>query len=85
MPSIAPAFAPRRLRESFAAFYLGVSPSTFRRKVEKGEYPPGKREDGMVFWLRDELDRLIEKQFGLQISAASEQPIDELALKLGAI
>jgi predicted DNA-binding transcriptional regulator AlpA len=74
MASAAPAFVPRRLREALAAFYVGVSEATFRRKVQEGSYPPGQREGGMVFWLKDDLDRMIDRQFGIQSESNEEDP-----------
>lgn len=46
-----------------AAYYVSVSESTFANRVRDGLYPKGRREGGMTFWLRDELDDLLDQQF----------------------
>jgi predicted DNA-binding transcriptional regulator AlpA len=69
------------MREPTAAYYLGVSESTFRTKVDAGVYPPPRREGGMVFWLRDDLDALIERQFGVS-HASTPDAVDELEAAL---
>lgn len=57
--------APRRMRATDAANYMGVSKSTFYSRVKSGIYPPGHEELGIVIWLRDDLDRFIDRQFGV--------------------
>lgn len=75
-------FAPRRMRETAAAYYTGVSESTFRSKVDAGVYPPPRREGGMIFWLRDDLDAMIERQFGVNHGSKPDAEVDELEAAL---
>ena len=39
-----------------AARYCGHSPGHFDKLVKSGVYPPGRDADGVVLWLRWELD-----------------------------
>lgn len=66
------AFPPRRMRVDAAAFYMSVSVSTFLERVSKGIYPPGLLEGGLRLWLRDDLDRTIERQFGKACDAGHQ-------------
>ncbi len=59
------AYPPRRMRSDTAARYMDVSESTFLSRVDAGIYPPGKKEVGVTLWLRDDLDRHIDRQFGI--------------------
>ena len=79
-----PTFIPRRLREKLAAWYVGVSTATYRRKVELGTYPPGRREGGMVFWLKDDLDHMIDRQFGVTENKADNDDEDPFLARLNA-
>lgn len=56
---------PRRMRAAGAARYMGVSESTFLNRVKEGVYPSGRKEFGIVLWLRDDLDDYIDRQFGV--------------------
>ena len=80
-------FSPRRLRKKAAALYMGVSETTFQTRVEEGIYPPGKAEVGAKFWLREDLDRYIDRQFGITsldgAAAASEDPFVARFRKVG--
>lgn len=79
--------SPRRLRKKAAAHYMGVSDSTFRKRVEEGIYPPGRTEVGAKFWLREDLDKYIDRQFGITsldgAAAASEDPFVARFRKVG--
>jgi len=44
------------LRRIEAARYCGHSPGHFDKLVRSGVYPPGRDADGVVLWLRWELD-----------------------------
>ena len=70
-------FPPRRMREKAAAYYVGVSHTQFRTKVDSGAYPSSRREGGMVFWLKDDLDKMIDRQFGVRNAANSNIPVEE--------
>lgn len=66
-------FPPRRMRIDAAAYYVGVSESTFRSRVEAGTYPPGIKEEGAVFYLRDDLDKMVDRQFGIHSDASQKE------------
>lgn len=53
------AYPPAGLREPYAARYVGCGPTKFRELVERGVLPRPRRIDGMVLWLRDELDQAL--------------------------
>ena len=57
-------FVPRRMRIKDAARYLGISPSKLRSDVASGKLPAGIKSGACVYWLRDDLDDVINKQFG---------------------
>jgi hypothetical protein len=59
------AFTPRRMRAVTAAAYMDVSEQTFLDRVKAGAYPAGIRDGGVRVWLRDDLDALIDRQFGV--------------------
>lgn len=68
------AFTPRQMRVDAAAHYCGVSESTFLSRVQSGQYPPGEKDGGARVWLRDDLDAMIERRFGV---TAGSSPIDD--------
>lgn len=63
---------PRRLGEDLAAFYLGISKTSFRDRWKKGLYPPPIEEGGRILWDRVRLDRLVDAQSGLAASCVAE-------------
>jgi len=67
------AFPPRQMRAAAAAHYLGLSESTFLDRVKKGLYAPGALDGGARVWLRDDLDRIIDRRFGIQHHASNDQ------------
>lgn len=66
------AFPPRQMRAPAAAYYCGVSESTFLDRVRAGAYPPGALDGGARVWLRDDLDAMIERRFGVGAAAAND-------------
>lgn len=70
------AFVPRRMRATTAAAYLDVSEQTFLDRVKAGTYPAGIRDGGVRVWLRDDLDELIDRQFGVAGGAANDRDRD---------
>lgn len=61
---------PFRLSEDQAALALGVSKSTFRdRWAKKKTYPQPVKEDGRLFWHREQLRRFVDAQFGITQSS----------------
>lgn len=52
-------FPPFRMKAEQAAYYLSISVTTFRREVQKGTFPNGKKQPGGRFWLRDELEKAV--------------------------
>lgn len=73
------AFVPRRMRAPTAAAYLDVSEQTFLDRVRAGTYPAGVRDGGCRVWLRDDLDAMIERQFGVTGGAANDRSDDPFA------
>lgn len=65
------AFTPRRMRAITAAAYLDVSEQTFLDRVKAGAYPAGIKDGGVRVWLRDDLDALIDHQFGVVAGGAA--------------
>lgn len=64
-------FPPRRMRSAMAAYYMSVSESTFLARVRAGTYPPGIKDGGVTVWLRDDLDRVIDRQFQVKADVVS--------------
>lgn len=46
------------------ALYIGRSPPTIRRMIERGELPKGVEWGGRLAWDRQVIDRVIDKRFG---------------------
>jgi hypothetical protein len=59
------AFPPRQMRAPAAAYYCGLSESTFLERVKAELYPAGAMDGGARVWLRDDLDRVIDQRFGV--------------------
>lgn len=60
-----PPWPPRGLREVDAAYYVGLSVSTFRREVGAGHIPAAVRlTEARKIWLRDDLDRYLDAKAG---------------------
>jgi len=60
-----PSWVPRALREEDAAYYLSLSPSTFRSEVAVGRIPaPIRLTVGRQAWLRDDLDAYLDRLSG---------------------
>ena len=78
------AFTPRQMRVSAAAFYCGVSESTFLDRVKSGEYPPGAKDGGARVWLRDDLDAMIERRFGVTNINNGGDVDDPFSARLGS-
>jgi len=78
------AFTPRQMRASAAAFYCGVSESTFLDRVKSGEYPPGAKDGGARVWLRDDLDAMIERRFGVTNGNNGGGVDDPFSARLGS-
>lgn len=55
-------FTPFRMKRSAAAYYCGMSISSFDRAIESGDLPKGRKETGGIYWLRHELEEaMVEK------------------------
>ncbi|MBB4316089.1 hypothetical protein [Roseospira marina] len=66
---------PRRMTRELAAYYVGISPTTFDHRVRDGVYPsahPDGRYD------RRALDLAVDRQSGLDTNGtgADDEPID---------
>lgn len=55
---------PRRMRRKTAAAYLDMDLATFDTRWKKGEYVQPYYERRTPFWLKDELDDMLDMQFG---------------------
>ena len=82
-----PALSPRRLSVEQAAYYVGLSVSSFRLRVAHGDYPAPRKDGRRVLWDRLQLDAAIDKLDGLAPITVRTQDIDhdEESLFLSAI
>ena len=71
--ALPPTLAPRGLRRTEAAAYLGVSTSLFDDMVYKGVMPKPLRFGGRVFWDRHAIDRAMDQ---MTASASVDGPDD---------
>lgn len=73
--SVGPAWPPRGMPEREAAYYVGLSASTFRREVAAGTAPsPVRMTKGRQVWLREDLDRWLDAKAGRAAPSASGNP-----------
>ena len=70
------AFPPRQMRVDAAAHYCGVSESTFLSRVQSGQYPPGEKDGGARVWLKDDLDAMIDRRFGMKAAGGRNHEED---------
>lgn len=79
-------FPPRQMRAAAAAYYLGLSKSTFIDRVAAGEYPQGKWDGGAKVWLRDDLDGIIDRRFNVvRAVAAAAAAADPFAARYARV
>ena len=71
------------MRCGAAAHYCGISESTFLARVAAGEYPPGARDGGARVWLRDDLDEMIDRRFGVKAAGGRNHDEDPFTARLG--
>lgn len=64
-------FPPRLMRPATAAYYLGMSESSFRDRVVPA-LPPPLREGGMVLYRREDLDAWIDRRAGVEAASAAD-------------
>ena len=76
------AFPPRQMRAGAASYYVGLSESTFLSRVAAGEYPPGARDGGARVWLKDDLDAMIDRRFGVKAAGGRIDDVDPFAARL---
>lgn len=55
-----PGYPPYRMKALEAAEYCGMSKTSFLRAVANGEFPPGYKSTGGVYWKRADLERSID-------------------------
>lgn len=55
---------PRRMDATSAAFYCGLSATTFRARVATGSLPQAHKVGARVLWDRVELDRALDAESG---------------------
>lgn len=65
--TLPPTLAPRGLRRTEAAAYLGVSVSLFDDMIHEGVMPKPLRFGGRVFWDRHAIDRALDQMMAAQI------------------
>jgi predicted DNA-binding transcriptional regulator AlpA len=72
------------MKEPVAAFYLSYSVERFRQKWQDRStgFPPPRREGRSTFWLKDDLDRWLDRQF--QVSSQDDGPDSEFERLLQA-
>jgi len=70
------------MRAGAAAYYVGLSESTFLARVQSGEYPPGARDGGARVWLKDDLDAAIDRRFGVKAAGGRIDDDDPFAARL---
>lgn len=58
-------FPPRQMRVGAASHYCGVSETTFLERVRTRAYPAGQLDGGARVWLKDDLDAMIDRRFGV--------------------
>lgn len=82
-----PGALPRRMDSDMAAFYCGLSPTTFQREVDAGKMPCPHRVGARVVWDINDLDRAmdggtIDNQDGrgAQSSDAARDAAEKMAL-----
>jgi len=70
------AWPPRVLPERAAAYYLGLSPSTFRAEV-RPVVAPIRLTAGRVGWVREDLDAWVESRRPGAVAVDQAQPAAE--------
>jgi len=55
---------PRKMKVDLASAYADESPSTFRKRVEDGIYPPPRRIGGNSYWFLEDLDAALDRLHG---------------------
>lgn len=50
-------YPPFRMKAVDAAYYTGMSISSFHLAVSKGEMPAGRKATGGCYWLREDLEK----------------------------
>lgn len=71
---------PAGLRRPEAAAYVGVSPSKFDDWVTRAVMPRPKEQDGVVLWLRRDLDAALDAFSDKPDAAPKESPYRNVAL-----
>lgn len=73
---------PRGLDAEMAAYYVGLSVTTFKLRVQKGEYPAPIKKGKRTIWDRTHLDRAMDGRFG-ETPVAGTNTFDEIMEALG--
>lgn len=55
-------FPPFQMKRNTAAYYCGMSITSFDKAVAAGELPRGVKKIGGVYWLRQELENALLEQ-----------------------
>jgi len=91
MADSAPRWIPRALREPDAAYYVGLSASTFRARVAP-EVRGVRLTEGCVAWYREDLDAWLDRRAG-RVQPATDAPaqpapgeqVDQIAAALAGL
>jgi predicted DNA-binding transcriptional regulator AlpA len=67
-----PAWPPRAMREPEAAYYVGLSPTTFRARVAP-DVPGVRITEGCVAWYREDLDAWLDRRAG-RVQPSAQAP-----------
>jgi hypothetical protein len=70
-------FPPRAMPEDMAAYYVGLSPTTFRTKVVPA-VPAVHLTDRRLAWLREDLDAWLDGQAGRATASTGNNPWDSV-------
>jgi hypothetical protein len=68
-----------------AAFYVGLSPNTFKERVKNGRYPAPTYDGKRVLWDRLALDRAIDLDSGITAGANYNEEATAEAAAMEAI
>ena len=77
---------PRMLDVKLAAYYVGLSPTTFVARVEAGQYPKPQQDGKRQLWDRLALDALLDVRAGMRKHHGNDEvDLDEKARIMAAL
>lgn len=74
---------PRQMKEPVAAYYLSYSTEYFRQKWQdpSSGFPPPRREGRSTYWLKDDLDRWLDRQY--QLDDSHDEDFEDFKARFG--